>query len=203
MVAADVEAAIHVFITPHFWAGGSHNKTCWVKYLCEINSCDKAVMRDRREGDKEMRGEGRIQENEKRCTARETKEKGQTLRGKPTWPHASGMSAASRLVAIRYPSLLKYYTHWLMLTVWPEGGDCVGKCVCLHLDPAASKSHFPLPKSCKQHDCGFSWGFLRQMFTRSTLKINKEELNCWRCFPALQRRWLFFVEINLQAHRAA
>lgn len=27
-VVADVEGAIFVFITPHFWAGGSHNKTC-------------------------------------------------------------------------------------------------------------------------------------------------------------------------------
>lgn len=29
-----------------------------------------------------------------------------------------------------------------MLTAWPEGGDCVGKCVCLHLGPAASNFYF-------------------------------------------------------------
>lgn len=53
----------------------------------------------------------RLQEKGKRRTARETKEKGQTLRGKPTWPPSSGMSAVSRLVAIHYPGLLKYYIH--------------------------------------------------------------------------------------------
>lgn len=30
--------------------GGSHNKARWKKYLCEINSGDKAVIRDRRGG---------------------------------------------------------------------------------------------------------------------------------------------------------
>lgn len=59
MVAADMKEALFVFITPHFWAGGSHNKTCWVKYLCEINSCDKAVIRDQRGGrNKDMWGGG-------------------------------------------------------------------------------------------------------------------------------------------------
>lgn len=61
-----------------------------------------------RDGEGERDG---IQEKEKRRSARETEEKGQTLRGKLTWPPASGMSAASRLVAIHYPSLFKYYAH--------------------------------------------------------------------------------------------
>lgn len=47
MAAVDMEEVIFIFITPHFWAGGSYNKTRWVKYLCEINSCDKTVIRDR------------------------------------------------------------------------------------------------------------------------------------------------------------
>lgn len=58
MVAADMKEALFVFITPHFWAGGSHNKTCWVKYLCEINSCDKAVIRDQRGGGIKICGGG-------------------------------------------------------------------------------------------------------------------------------------------------
>lgn len=33
----------------------------------------------------------------------------QTCRGKPTWMRASGTSALSRLVAIRYPKRLKHY----------------------------------------------------------------------------------------------
>lgn len=31
---------------PHSGAGGSYNKTRWVRYLCEINSRDKAVIRE-------------------------------------------------------------------------------------------------------------------------------------------------------------
>lgn len=138
-----MEEVIFVFIIPHVWAGGSDNKTCWVKYLCEINSCDKAVIRDQkgeRAKDMWLEWRGRIQE--RRCMARKTMGQRQTLRGKPTWPRASGMSAASRLVAIHYPNLLKYYAQWLMLTGWPEGGNCGGKCVCLHFSPAASKFPF-------------------------------------------------------------
>lgn len=41
-----------------------------------------------------------------------------------------------------------------MLTVWPEGGECVGKCVCLHLSPTAIL-------------------FLKES------RIAKEELNLW------------------------
>lgn len=70
MVAADMKEALFVFITPHFWAGGSHNKTCWVKYLCEINSCDKAVIRDQRGGGiKICGGGGRTQYKRKRGDA--------------------------------------------------------------------------------------------------------------------------------------
>lgn len=78
MVAADMKEALFVFITPHFWAGGSHNKTCWVKYLCEINSCDKAVIRDQRGGGIKIcwGGAHTIQEKERRRTAGETIEKG-------------------------------------------------------------------------------------------------------------------------------
>lgn len=41
------------------------------------------------------------------------------------------MSAASRLAAICYPTLLKYRAHWLMLTARPESGNGVGKYSCL------------------------------------------------------------------------
>ena len=58
MAVANVNGAI-IFITPHFRAGGSNNEACWVKYLCEINSCDKNVMRDCGWGkDKERMGGG-------------------------------------------------------------------------------------------------------------------------------------------------
>ncbi len=145
-MVGDVKGAISVFITPHFRAGGSHNKTRWVKYLCEINSCDKAVTRDRKgAGIKSCRGrQKRGERKEERWQKR-----GQTSRRKPTWLPASGMSAVSRLVTIHYPSLLKYYALWLMLTAWPEGGDCVDKCVCLHLGRAASKRRFYSEKSRK------------------------------------------------------
>lgn len=38
------------------WAGGSHNKSCWVKYLYEINSGDKTVIRDHCGGVKTLGG---------------------------------------------------------------------------------------------------------------------------------------------------
>lgn len=100
---------------------------------------------------------------------------------KSTWPPASGMSAVSRLVAIHYPGLLKYYAHWLMLTVWPEGGECVGKRVCLH--SAALQPSDPSPAN----DAAHFWSTcLREVF-----KINKERRNyCWAFFVSW---WLLLL----------
>lgn len=137
-------------------------------------------MRDRR-GARIKRCSGRQRTQERKRKERRKNRGGETFfffgGGKPTWPPASRMSAVSRLVAIHYPDLLKYYAHWLMLTAWPEGGDCVGKCVCLHFKaPAAFQIPFRrsccLPKSCKQHERWLPEGFVRS--SREALpKINK------------------------------
>lgn len=166
-VVADVEGAIFVFITP------TSGQVALTIRPAEWSTCVRLIVAIRLKWETEGGGGGGGQNTgEKRRDA--LKEKGQTLRGKRTWLPASGMSAASRLAAIHYPSLLKYYAHWLMLTAWPEGGDCVGKCVCLHLVPAASKSHFYRQNFCKQHDCKFLEGFwdrcLWEALVKSTMR---------------------------------
>lgn len=150
---------------PTFWAGGSHNKTCWVKYLCEINSCDNAVMRD-----------GGAWGGKKRHCKRVERKCGFQWGGESP---PGCLSAASRLVAIHYPAQLKYYAHWLMLTVWPEGGERVGKCVCLRLCPAVSNP-ISAAKVLRMTWLRSSWGFLKQMFTRQ--QRENKLLSCFVCF---------------------
>lgn len=156
-------------------------------------------MRDRRGRTKE---DGWVGGNtgEREATHCERDErKRQTLRGKPTWPPASRMSAVSRLVAIHSPSLLKYYAHWLTLTAWPEGGDCVGKCVCLHLGLAGSKIPFLLPKSCKQHDFGFLGGFLGRCLWVALLK-STERNETIGVLPCPTKAMTFFLRKSICRH---
>lgn len=124
---------------------------------------------------------------------REKREKGEK---KPTWLAARGMSAASRLVAIHYPSLLKYYAHWLMLTVWPEGGECVGKRVCLHLSPTVSNP-ISVAEVLQMAQIRTSWGFLRQMLKTSIVKINKGSTCRWASHQLTCTWWITAVQAQL------
>lgn len=84
------------------------------------------------------------------------------------------MSAASRLAAICYPTLLKYRAHWLMLTARPEGGNSVGKYACVCLGRRCPPNFGPLAKRSWKRGVFLHWS---SSYKRHPRELWKERSN--------------------------